>query len=134
MFPTMYVLVANWFPAAERGRASSVFTFYQTLAPLIMSPVSGLILSIGWFGMAGWRWLFILEALPGIVFALVLYFVMADNPQSEKKLKPANGSIWYMRLQRKLQNPGRSGQILLEGRDASGVSSHNIRFFWPRDR
>ena len=88
MFPTMYVLVANWFPANERGRASGVFTFYQTLAPLIMSPLSGLILSsITWFGLSSWRWLFILEAIPGICFALVLYFAIADNPQKEKKLK-----------------------------------------------
>ena len=89
MFPSMYVLVANWFPATERGRASGFFTFYQTLAPLIMSPVSGMILaSITWFGMASWRWLFILEALPGILFALVLFFAIADNPHNEKKLKP----------------------------------------------
>lgn len=89
MFPSMLVLVANWFPANERGRASGFFTFYLTLAPLIMSPMSGLILGhVHWFGWASWRWLFILEAVPGIFFALLLYFLVADNPQSQKNLKP----------------------------------------------
>jgi sugar phosphate permease len=89
MFPSMVVLVANWFPSNERGRASGMFAFYLTLAPLIMSPVSGLILGhVRWFGLASWRWLFILEALPGMLVAILLYCLIADNPQSQKNLKP----------------------------------------------
>ncbi len=89
MFPSMVVLVANWFPSNERGRASGVFAFYLTLAPLIMSPISGLILGhVRWFGLASWRWLFILEALPGMLVAILLYCLIADNPQSQKNLKP----------------------------------------------
>ena len=87
MFPSMVVLVANWFPPKERGRASGFFAFYVTLAPLCMSPLSGLILgNVRWFGWASWRWLFILEALPGMLAALVLYSLVSDNPQSKKKL------------------------------------------------
>jgi MFS family permease len=89
MFPSVYVLVANWFPAKERGRATAFFVFYSTIAPLIMSPLSGVILqNANWFGWASWRWLFMLEALPGAVVAIVLYWLVADNPHSQKNLKP----------------------------------------------
>lgn len=89
MFPSLIVLVANWFPPKERGRASGFFTFYLTLAPLVMSPTSGIILGhVKWLGWASWRWLFILEALPGIFVAIVFYCLVTDNPQDRKKLKP----------------------------------------------
>ncbi len=82
MFPSIYVVLTKWFPAHERGRATSFFTFYITVAPLIMSPIFGWIVSsIDWFGVPGWRWLFILEGLPGAIWGIIFWLVIPDAPE-----------------------------------------------------
>ncbi|MEY8757841.1 MFS transporter [Peribacillus frigoritolerans] len=82
MLPTMYVLVNNWFPARERGRATSTFMLYQALAPLVMSPVSGyMVASLNWAELPGWRWMFILQGIPAVIFAIVFYIVVPDHPK-----------------------------------------------------
>ncbi|HEY8394706.1 MAG TPA: hypothetical protein VIK92_07915 [Thermaerobacter sp.] len=35
---------------------------------------------IHWFGMPGWRWLFILEGLPAVLLGIVTYFYLTDRP------------------------------------------------------
>ncbi|WP_144529838.1 MFS transporter [Peribacillus simplex] len=84
MLPTMYVLIANWFPERERGRATSTFALYQTLAPLIMSPISGLIVASSWLDFPGWRWMFIFEGLAPLVFAFIFYLIVPDHPEKAK--------------------------------------------------
>ena len=47
----------------------------------IGSPISGQILGLhGVGGLAGWQWLFILEAAPALVLAGVTYFYLTDRP------------------------------------------------------
>lgn len=84
MLPTMYVLISNWFPERERGRATSTFALYQTIAPLVMSPISGLIVASNWHGFPGWRWMFITEGLAPLVFAIIFYLVVPDHPEKAK--------------------------------------------------
>ena len=43
VFPALWVIVTNWFPKTERGRASSCFFSFMAVSPLIMSPISGYI-------------------------------------------------------------------------------------------
>lgn len=42
-------------------------------------------------GLAGWKWLFILEAVGSAVFALTAFFVLPNFPTS-----PHGGAMWYM--------------------------------------
>jgi len=41
---------------------------------------------INWLGSEGWRWLFILQAMPAIVMAPITYFVMTNRPRNAKWL------------------------------------------------
>src|SRR6202042_3327789 len=46
------------------------------------SPVSaGLLGLYGARGLAGWQWLFIIEAVPSILLAFVAYFYLTDRPR-----------------------------------------------------
>lgn len=48
-------------------------------------------------GLHGWQWIFIIEALPTILFAFTTYFVLPDFPESKSKCKLPE---YYYRLQR----------------------------------
>jgi ACS family tartrate transporter-like MFS transporter len=45
--------------------------------------------------MAGWRWLFILEGFPAIVFGVVTLFFLTDRPEQAKWL-PADERAWLV--------------------------------------
>jgi sugar phosphate permease len=45
-----------------------------------------MILGIHWLGIAGWRWLFILEGLPAIVFGVISIFYLTDWPRQARWL------------------------------------------------
>ena len=53
------------------------------------APISTWILdSVHWWGMAGWRWLFILEGLPAVILGIVTYWYLSDRPEDAGWLKP----------------------------------------------
>jgi ACS family tartrate transporter-like MFS transporter len=46
------------------------------------------LLKIHWLGLAGWRWLLILESIPAVVCGVVALFYLTDRPQDAKWLQP----------------------------------------------
>lgn len=83
VWPATLVLLANWFPHEERARANSYWMFCLPIAAIIMSPISGWILT--W---ADWRTLFILEGIPPLIWAIIWWFSVADTPDTAKWLSP----------------------------------------------
>ena len=69
--------------ATERERATT-FAMPMLAIPVsivIGGPISGWLMGINApFGLAGWRWMFLGEALPTIVFAFVAWFSFPDSP------------------------------------------------------
>jgi MFS family permease len=79
-FPGVLLYLTYWFPMERCGRATALFMTAVPLTGVIGSPLSGWILEStdGWHGLAGWQWLFIMEAFPAIV-ACALVFVYLSN-------------------------------------------------------
>ena len=48
-----------------------------------------MLLDANWLGLAGWKWLFIIEGLPAVVLGIVTLFLMTDRPRDAKWLTPA---------------------------------------------
>ena len=75
--------------AGERQRATT-FAMPMLAIPVsivIGGPLSGALLAMAPpFGMAGWRWMFLGEALPTLVFALAAWFAFPDSPAQAKWL------------------------------------------------
>ena len=60
--PGILLYLTFWFPQSYRARANAVFMTAQPIAIAFGSSISGLILGMnGYLGLAGWRWLFLLE-------------------------------------------------------------------------
>ncbi|MFD4819866.1 MFS transporter [Peribacillus butanolivorans] len=82
IYPTLGVLIVNWFPGKERGRASSAFYLYIPIASIIMSPIAGYIVeNFHFLGLESWRWVFIIQGLPIIFIAALFYFLVPDRPE-----------------------------------------------------
>jgi ACS family tartrate transporter-like MFS transporter len=79
-FPGVVVYLSHWFIRADRAKATSNFMGAIPLAFIIGSPLAGWILSHHWFGLDGWRLLFVLEGLPALVLGVVAYFTLTDWP------------------------------------------------------
>ena len=50
--------------------------------------ISALILRLHWFGLAGWRWVFILQGIPAVLFGIITLFYLTDHPREAGWLKP----------------------------------------------
>lgn len=87
-FPGIIFYLTLWFPAVYRGRVISYFMAAIPLSSVIGAPVSGLILGMhGVLGLAGWQWLFILEAVPAIILAFVVLLYLTDYPAEARWLE-----------------------------------------------
>ncbi|GDY60249.1 hypothetical protein SVIO_108720 [Streptomyces violaceusniger] len=75
-FPCVILYLSYWFPERERARVVAQFMVALPVATLIAGPLSGLILDhVHWFGVSGWRWVFIIEGLPAVLLGLVTLFL-----------------------------------------------------------
>src|SRR5216683_1633882 len=83
-FPGMIFFMTLWFPRQYRARMFGTFNIAVPLSSVIGAPVSGLVIEYlnGMHGLAGWQWMFILEALPAIIMGIVVFFALPDTPRN----------------------------------------------------
>jgi D-galactonate transporter len=89
-FPGIILYLTYWFPAARRGRATSLFLAAVAVAGLIGNPISGWIMHSlsGVYGWQGWQWLFALEALPSLVLGVLAWVWLEDRVKNAQWLTP----------------------------------------------
>ncbi len=89
--PGIIFYLSLWFPSRHRARATAQFYVGSALATTIGAPISGLFLKLdGVGGIAGWKWLFILEAIPALVLAFVVLKWFTDSPKDAAWLPEEN--------------------------------------------
>src|SRR3954462_9707496 len=80
-FPGIIFYLTLWFPAVYRARIVGYFMAAIPLSTVIGAPISGILLTMhGLGGLAGWQWLFIIEAVPAIILSGVVFFYLTDRP------------------------------------------------------
>src|ERR1700716_3530971 len=88
-FPGIIFYLTLWFPAEYRARTVGYFMAAIPLSTVIGAPISGALLYLhGGLGLAGWQWLFIIEAVPAIILAFVVFFYLTDRPADAAWLAP----------------------------------------------
>ena len=85
-FPGVIVYLSHWFIQEDRAKATSNFMAAIPVSLVIASPVAGWILSHNWFAIEGWRWLFFLEGIPGILLGTVAFWFLTDRPRQARWL------------------------------------------------
>ena len=111
-FPGVAFFLTLWFPAAYRTRIYTWFLLGVPASAMVGNPISGMLLGLnGWLGIAGWKWLFIIEGLPAVLIGLIVLAALADRPETASFLSPAEKELVSRRL-------------------ASEVKEHEKRHFW----
>lgn len=79
--PGVILYLTYWFPSARRAKALSLFFMAIPLAGIIGGPLSGSIMHSleGAMSMAGWKWLFLLEAVPSLVLGIAILLYLDDS-------------------------------------------------------
>jgi D-galactonate transporter len=106
-FPGIIFYLTLWFPAEYRARIVGYFMAAIPLSSVIGAPVSGALLTInGVGGLAGWQWLFVIESVPAIILAAVVFFYLTDRPADAEWLS-ADERNWLaerLKLEQKQRN------------------------------
>jgi MFS transporter, ACS family, tartrate transporter len=80
-YPGMILYLTYWFTKPYRGRLVAIFMAALPLANIVGGPLSSLILGMnGVLRLAGWQWLFLLEAAPAILLAFAVLKFLPDSP------------------------------------------------------
>ena len=88
-FPGIIFFLTLWFPSAYRARIVGYFMAAIPLSSAIGSPVSGSLLYMhGIAGLAGWQWLYIIEAAPSLILAFAVLGYLTDRPAQATWLQP----------------------------------------------
>src|SRR5262245_56977808 len=80
-FPGIIVYFTHWFTGADRARALSGLVMAVPFSLALGAPVSALLIDVNWLGLAGWKWMFILEGLPAVVLGVLTLLCMTDRPR-----------------------------------------------------
>ncbi len=96
LFPGIVLLFTYWFPDHHRARIVSSFTLALPISVALGAPISTSILGIdGFLGIAGWKWIFIMEAIPTILLGFFVLFAMTDKPAKASWLS-AEEKTWLI--------------------------------------
>src|SRR3982751_3275757 len=74
VMPAMLILLSRWFTKKERSRANTFLILGNPVTILWMSILSGYLIN-----SLGWRWMFILEGLPAIIWAFCWLYLVTDT-------------------------------------------------------
>jgi ACS family tartrate transporter-like MFS transporter len=93
-FPGMIFYLSYWFPTVMRARYVATFMMAIPIANIVGSPISGALLGLdGWHGLAGWQWLFLLEAAPALILAGVVLKYLPNGPQNASWLSEEEKAV-----------------------------------------
>ena len=98
VMPSMLVLLSRWFTKAERSRANTFLILGNPVTILWMSILSGYLVN-----SVGWRWMFIWEGLPAIIWAFFWWFLVNDKPKDANWLTQNEKDALESALQKEQQ-------------------------------
>ena len=99
VMPSMLILLSRWFTKAERSRANTFLILGNPVTILWMSILSGYLVN-----SLGWRWMFVLEGLPAIIWALFWRRLVNDKPTEAKWLSQEDKDALETLLRKEQQN------------------------------
>src|ERR1700680_1490965 len=86
-FPGMILYFTYWFPPLHRARIVAGFMAAVPVSIGLGAPVSTGFLELdGVLGLAGWKWLFLCEAAPAVLFGVICFFYLTDRPAKARWL------------------------------------------------
>jgi sugar phosphate permease len=95
VFPSLLLLLSRWFSREERSKANTFLILGNPITILWMSIISGYMIHA-----LGWRWMFILEGIPAILWAFIWWHRVTDQPKDAAWLNQKEKEILSLKLQK----------------------------------
>ena len=103
LYPVIYAtIIPRWFSARERATAIAVLLSSLQISGVIGAPLAGWLIGFPLFGFKGWQALFMIEAVPAVIFGFIVVFWMADSPREAKWLTEAERNFLVERNEREV--------------------------------
>ncbi|HTS94162.1 MAG TPA: MFS transporter [Stellaceae bacterium] len=97
LYPGVLLFFTYWFPDKHRARIFAGFTLALPAAVAAGAPMStGLMELDGIWGLAGWKWMFLVESVPTVIIGCLLPFILTNRP-SEARWLGAEERDWLIR-------------------------------------
>lgn len=114
LFPGVMLYLTYWFGREQRIRAIGIFLLGACIANIVGAPIGGALLGLdGVLGFHGWQWMFVLEGLPAVALAFVVYKFLPSRPAEARWLSTEQAAELTQRLEAEQR----------EGASESGVHS-----------
>jgi MFS transporter, ACS family, tartrate transporter len=89
LYPGLLYIMTKWAPGRYRVRMLMLMILSTPFSIMVGSLISQPILLMdGIWGLAGWQWLFMIQALPTFALGLVFRFALPEGPESAPWLPP----------------------------------------------
>ena len=98
VMPAMLLFLSRWFTKRERSQANTVLILGNPVTILWMSVLSGYLIQA-----VGWRWMFILEGLPAIIWAFFWWRLVDDKPKDANWLTQPEKEALEVQLEKEQQ-------------------------------
>jgi D-galactonate transporter len=87
-YPGVILYCTYWFPSHRRARVIAMFMSAIPIAGILGNPLSGWIMDRfdNVSGLAGWQWMFVLEAIPAVLIGIWTLFYLDNGVRSAKWL------------------------------------------------
>ncbi|QVM94748.1 MFS transporter [Pseudomonas sp. SORT22] len=115
LFPGVMLYLTYWFGREQRARATGYFLLGVCFANIIGGPLGAALMQMdGLMGWHGWQWMFMLEGLPAVFFAYVVWKKLPDRPSKAPWLSSAEAE----QIER---------QLASEAEEGAGHSGHSLK-------
>lgn len=80
-FPGIIYYLSTWSRSKDQAKAVAFFMMSLPICNIVAAPLSAYLLGITWLGWSGWKWLFIMEALPSVILGIICPFYLTNKPE-----------------------------------------------------
>jgi MFS family permease len=86
--PGMIFYLTYWYGQNRMARALAIVLMAGPISGVLGGPLSASVMTMfdGAWGMSGWQWMFLIEGLPCALLGGIVWFVLADRPETARWL------------------------------------------------
>ncbi|RFA18194.1 MFS transporter [Subtercola boreus] len=83
-FPGAILFLSLWVPSQHRSKILALFYLAQPLTSVVGAPLAGVLLQThGVFGLEGWRFMYLVVAIPAIIVGIIAWFYLTSPKEAK---------------------------------------------------
>jgi sugar phosphate permease len=107
IWPSFSIIFIRWFPARERARGIAFAQYALPLSSVVMAPIAGWMIDI-----VHWQTMFLLQGVPAIVMAVLVWAFVSDDPTRDRWITPAERDFIVQQRMTGTGSDGSFGSVL----------------------